>query len=197
MNREISAQVGRGRGKCVMKKGSMVINVGSKKKKSVSKKKGRGEGSKAMIDTRELRSLVDIVKESVEACVINEVKNRFPQVIPKALSEFIRPHLESTVLRALNIKQIHLFIRPSTTTENLTICKIKLKLEKMMSTRPNYIHLHERHTELYNAILNLIADDEIEAKNELIQDDVITKRSHDDYDPLEVREGENKSKKQK
>ncbi|GJV87965.1 hypothetical protein Tco_1531903, partial [Tanacetum coccineum] len=80
-------------------------------------------------------NVVDIVEEFVGAHAVNEVKNQLPNVDLDVILDFIRPRLKSTMLRVLNTEQIHLFTRLATTTESLTIPKMKLRVN-MMSANP-------------------------------------------------------------
>ncbi|GKG28105.1 hypothetical protein Tco_0406432, partial [Tanacetum coccineum] len=41
------------------------------------------------------------IKESVQANVINEVNNQLPKFLPKAVSDFVYPRIESTVREVL------------------------------------------------------------------------------------------------
>nr|GEV29555.1 hypothetical protein [Tanacetum cinerariifolium] len=87
--------------------------------------------------------------------------------------------------------------RPTTKTESLTIPEIKVKLVDMMSANPTSFDSHERHTALYNALVNSIAISQVMAKKEPIQEASLKKRPHDDHDPSDNYEGENKMEKQK
>nr|GFB66749.1 hypothetical protein [Tanacetum cinerariifolium] len=45
--------------------------------------------------------LTEVIEESTQANVINEVTNQMPKFIPKAVSEFIKPRMERTIHDAL------------------------------------------------------------------------------------------------
>ncbi|GJW25632.1 hypothetical protein Tco_0039443 [Tanacetum coccineum] len=106
----------------------------------------------------------DIIEESVQANVQNEVKNQLPKALPDTVSEYIQPRLKHTVLRVLKSNQINMFKTPTTTTDNLIEYEMKLKLYNMMFKSRSY-GSHERHLELYNALMSSMMIDEMEARD--------------------------------
>ncbi|GKE41765.1 hypothetical protein Tco_1469049 [Tanacetum coccineum] len=72
------------------------------------------------------------IKESVQANVINEVKNQLPKFLPKAVSDYVQPRMERTVCDVLQKNPINLFHSSSTIAESLTKYELKSKLYDMM-----------------------------------------------------------------
>ncbi|GJR78982.1 hypothetical protein Tco_0149767 [Tanacetum coccineum] len=63
---------------------------------------------------------IEAIEESVQGNVTNEVKNQLSKFIPKAVSEFVQPRMESMVHDVLKITLITLYQTPSTFADSLT-----------------------------------------------------------------------------
>nr|GEY66556.1 hypothetical protein [Tanacetum cinerariifolium] len=58
----------------------------------------------------------EAIEESVQANLINEVNNQLPELLPKAVSDYVEPRLEITVRDVLQKNPINLFKSSSTST---------------------------------------------------------------------------------
>ncbi|GJT52295.1 hypothetical protein Tco_0978452 [Tanacetum coccineum] len=108
----------------------------------------------------------EAIEESVQANLINEVKNQLPKLIPKAVSDYVKPRLEST---AHDMQQSGSFQE------------------------------HQKHLDLYNALIGSIGLDEAIVKGEINPAKVLKKRRCDDKDedPPAKSDKEKKRRKQK
>ncbi|GJR72532.1 hypothetical protein Tco_0084897 [Tanacetum coccineum] len=130
------------------------------------------------------------IKESVQANIINEVKNQLPKFLPKAVFDFFNPKIESTIHKVLQKSPIF-FAQSSTThaqpssraTESLFELEIKQILMDNMQKSHSYLD-HDKHHDLYNALLNSILLDEAIASRNVNHDKVLRKKDcGDDQDP--------------
>ncbi|GKB16683.1 hypothetical protein Tco_0850606 [Tanacetum coccineum] len=117
---------------------------------------------------------VDADVNSVQANEINKVNNQLPKYLPKAVSEYVRPRMESTVRDVLKKNPINLFSSSSTSADSLTEYELKHKHYDMMQKSRSFI-AHEKHIELYNGLINLMDVDEVNAKDK-------KKRKRKDYE---------------
>ncbi|GJY67169.1 hypothetical protein Tco_0469407 [Tanacetum coccineum] len=112
----------------------------------------------------------EVIKESIQANVLNEVRNQISKFLSKAVYDFINPRIEST-FRELK----------------------KILFDKMDKSR-SYI-THNKHQVLYDALLNSVCLVEAIANGESNLDKVLRKRHCDkDQDPIA---GSDKEKKRK
>ncbi|GKA09785.1 hypothetical protein Tco_0689218 [Tanacetum coccineum] len=126
---------------------------------------------------------------------LNEVNNKLPKIMPDVVSAIIQPRLDRTVLQALKSNQISLITTPSISSTTFTEYESKLKLYNIMFKRKSF-NTHEHHHTLYNALMNSMSINEIQARGEPTQPSH-KKHSHDDYDPLENHKGENTKRRRK
>ncbi|GJZ95729.1 hypothetical protein Tco_0668063, partial [Tanacetum coccineum] len=61
----------------------------------------------------------EAIEESVQANLINEVKNHLPKLLPKVVSDFVKPRLESTIRDVLQKNPINLYKSSSSSFTNL------------------------------------------------------------------------------
>ncbi|GJV66968.1 hypothetical protein Tco_1482477 [Tanacetum coccineum] len=108
---------------------------------------------------------VESIKESVQASVINEVKNQMSKFMPKAVSDLVQPHLERTILDVMKKNPIDLFKSSTTSSDTLSEYELKKKLYDMMFQSKSF-NTHEHHYTLYNALKNYMLIDELVAKGE-------------------------------
>ncbi|GJX41747.1 hypothetical protein Tco_0256737 [Tanacetum coccineum] len=85
-------------------------------------------------------NVAEVIEESVQANMMNEVKNQLPKLIPDVVSNFIQPRVDRTVLQALKSNQISLFTTPTTSSATFTEYELKDKLYNMM------FHIHSYDT---------------------------------------------------
>nr|GEV04802.1 hypothetical protein [Tanacetum cinerariifolium] len=95
----------------------------------------------------------EITEESVEANIINEVKNQLPKFLPKALSDFATLVIQSTVKNALEKTPLHVAQSSSQAQSSLKVAyqagakKVLIKRdhdEEDPSVRPNQCKKTER-----------------------------------------------------
>ncbi|GJY01690.1 hypothetical protein Tco_0359842 [Tanacetum coccineum] len=59
---------------------------------------------------------VEVIKQSIQANVVKEIKTQAPKLLPKVVSDFVQPRLERTVLDVIKKNPINLFQSTSTPT---------------------------------------------------------------------------------
>ncbi|GKB89205.1 hypothetical protein Tco_0961477 [Tanacetum coccineum] len=69
----------------------------------------------------------DVIEESIQANIFNKVKNQLPKLLPKAVSEFGKPRMESTVHDVLQKNPINLFKSSSSSTSIDSFTEYELK----------------------------------------------------------------------
>nr|GEU37682.1 hypothetical protein [Tanacetum cinerariifolium] len=133
--------------------------------------------------------------QEVQAKVLTKIKKLLPTHIPNAIANYVRSCLNTFVLEVMKTNQINLFTQSSTSTNDLLDMDLKIKLlNRIYSNKSN--KTHTTHQQLYDALYESITFD---------QDALVAqaaklsfhKRSHDNQDPPNNREGENKKKIQK
>ncbi|GJX60423.1 hypothetical protein Tco_0291813 [Tanacetum coccineum] len=117
----------------------------------------------------------EMIEESVQANLINEIKNQLPTLLPKAVSDSATLVIQSTIKNALD------------KTPLLTIL-----FEKMDKIR-SYL-THDKHQAYFDAFLNLMSLDDAIAGGKADPEKVLRKRDRDDEDPSA---GPNQGKKTK
>ncbi|GJU58799.1 hypothetical protein Tco_1236565, partial [Tanacetum coccineum] len=143
----------------------------------------------------ELTSYISGASEVPLAKVLIEIKKLLPTHIPKAIANYVRPLLNTSVLDVMKNNQISLFTKPSTTTDDLSEIDLKLRLL-------NIIHLnksnetHTTHQQLYDTFYDSVTLDQ-DALNALDAEPSFYKRTYDNQDPPNNREGENMKKRRK
>ncbi|GJT32107.1 retrovirus-related pol polyprotein from transposon TNT 1-94 [Tanacetum coccineum] len=133
----------------------------------------------------------EAIEESVQANVINEVKDQLPKFLPKAVCDFVNPRIERTVRKVL--QKTPAFLAQSSSTpfqhytrvaESLSEYELKIILFDKMDRSRSYM-THDKHQELYDALLNSMCLDDAIASGEISPDKVLRKRHRDeDQDPL-------------
>ncbi|GJZ06878.1 hypothetical protein Tco_0540671 [Tanacetum coccineum] len=124
------------------------------------------------------------IEELVQANIINEVKNQLPKFLPKAVSDFVNPRIESTVREVLQKTPAFLASSSSRAAESFSEYELKKILFDKMDKSSSYM-THDKHQELYNALLNSMYLDDAIASGEVNTDKVLRKRHRDeDQDPL-------------
>ncbi|GKA62771.1 hypothetical protein Tco_0762290 [Tanacetum coccineum] len=140
-------------------------------------------------------NISEAFEKVVQAKVLIEIKKLLPTYIPKAIANYVRPLLNTSVLDVMKNNQISLFTKPSTTTDDLSEIDLKLRLL-------NIIHLnksnetHTTHQQLYDTFYDSITLDQ-DALNALDAEPSFHKRTYDNQDPPNNREGENRKKRRK
>nr|GEU57534.1 hypothetical protein [Tanacetum cinerariifolium] len=139
----------------------------------------------------EQKNHANVIEELVQGNVLNEVKNQLPKFLPKAVSKYVQPRWEKMVRDVLKKNPINVFQSSSTPAYTFINYELKQKLYEMMQKSHSFLY-HDKHLELYNALINLMGVDGSAAKGHMPSQH---KRSHDDQD-LEIHEGD-KSKKRR
>ncbi|GJX00746.1 hypothetical protein Tco_0184659 [Tanacetum coccineum] len=110
---------------------------------------------------------VEAIEESVQANMINEVKNQLPKLIPKAVSDYVKPRLESTVRDVLKKYLVNIFKSSSSSTsiDSVTFLKWKLSVVAfepvqdeviiLWSHMIHYIEGKEHGRMILNSVLNI------------------------------------------
>ncbi|GJR05077.1 hypothetical protein Tco_0528061 [Tanacetum coccineum] len=134
-------------------------------------------------------------KKAVQEKVLTEIKKLLPTHIPNAITNYVRPRLNTFVLKVLKTNQINLFTQSSTTADDLLDIDLKTKqLNKIHSNKSN--ETYTTHQQLYNTLYESITLDP-DALNAQATQLSFHKRSHDNQDPPNNHEGENKKKRRK
>ncbi|GKD93712.1 hypothetical protein Tco_1373549 [Tanacetum coccineum] len=108
-------------------------------------------------------------EKSVQAKVLTEIKKLLPTYIPNAIANYVNPRLNTSVLELKLLHRIH--------------------LNKLNDT-------HTTHQQLYDTLYESIILDQ-DALDAQAAQSSFHKRSHDNQDPPNKCEGENKKKRQK
>ncbi|GJS75859.1 hypothetical protein Tco_0725740 [Tanacetum coccineum] len=134
-------------------------------------------------------------EKSVQAKVLTEIKKLLPTHIPNVIVNYVRPRLNTSVLEVMKNNQINLFTQSSTSTNDLLYMDLKIKLlNKIHSNKSN--KTHTTHQQLYDTLYESITldQDALDAQASQLS---FHKRSHDNQDPPNNREGKNKKKRRK
>ncbi|GJT87455.1 hypothetical protein Tco_1069172 [Tanacetum coccineum] len=106
-----------------------------------------------------------MIKEFVQANIINGVKNQLPKFLPKEVSDF------------------SILVIQSMAAESLSEYELKRILFENIDKSRSY-HTHDKYQALYDALLNsFILDDDI-ARGQADAEKVLRKRDHGEKDPL-------------
>ncbi|GJT93663.1 hypothetical protein Tco_1082508 [Tanacetum coccineum] len=127
----------------------------------------------------------EVIKESVNENVLNEVKNQLSTFVPKALMR--------TVLDVMKKNPVNLFKSSPTPSNDLTKYELKENIYEKMFETAAYL-THDAHRALYDAEQESIRIDELQARYESTQPSH-KKRSHNDQDPPKNCKGENKKRR--
>ncbi|GJR15568.1 hypothetical protein Tco_0798220 [Tanacetum coccineum] len=123
----------------------------------------------------------EAIKESVQANVINKVKNQLPKLLPKVVSDFVNLRIESTIREVLQTTPVFLDQSSSTpgqssssVVESLSEYELKkILFDKMDISRSYMTHKHQ---ELYDDLLNSMCLDDAIASSQVNPDKVQQKR---------------------
>ncbi|GJZ49459.1 hypothetical protein Tco_0603649 [Tanacetum coccineum] len=131
----------------------------------------------------------------VQTKVLTEIKKLLPTHIPNAIVNYVKPRLNTSMLEVMKTNQINLFTQSSTTTDDLSEMDLKLKLlNRIYLNKSN--DTHTTHQQLYDTLYESINLDQ-DALDAQAAQSSFYKRSHDNQDPLNNHEGENKKKRRK
>ncbi|GJZ99906.1 hypothetical protein Tco_0672457 [Tanacetum coccineum] len=137
--------------------------------------------------------------ESVQANNFNEVNNLLPKFLPKAVSDFATPVIQSTINKALEKTPTTLAQSSSQAqsslkaVESLSEYELKTILFEKMEKSHSYL-THEKYQALFNALLNSMSLDDAIAHGQADPEKVLRKRDHDDED-LSARPNQGKMTK--
>ncbi|GKE33835.1 hypothetical protein Tco_1453157 [Tanacetum coccineum] len=112
------------------------------------------------------------------------LENQLPKLLSKAVSDFVKPGLESIVCDVLQKHPINLVMSSSsssTTLDSFTEYELKNMLYDKMQKSGSF-NEHQKHIDLYNALTGSIGLDEAITKGEIDPAKVLKKKCHDDKD---------------
>ncbi|GJT06854.1 hypothetical protein Tco_0841316 [Tanacetum coccineum] len=98
-------------------------------------------------------------KIAIQVKVLTEIKKLLPTHIPNAIENYVKPRLNTSMLKVVKTNQINLFPQSSTSTDDLSEMDLKLKLL-------NQIHLNKSndtrttHQQLYDTLYESIILDQ-------------------------------------
>ncbi|GKC97007.1 hypothetical protein Tco_1162449 [Tanacetum coccineum] len=110
-----------------------------------------------------------------------------------AIANYVKPHLNASVLEVMKTNQINLFTQSSTSTDDLSDMDQKLKLLNQSHLNKSN-ETHTTHQQLYDTLYESITLDQ-DALDAQAAQSSFHKRSHDNQDPPNNPEGENKKKR--
>ncbi|GJV21739.1 hypothetical protein Tco_1370759 [Tanacetum coccineum] len=126
----------------------------------------------------------DIIEESVQANVINEVKNLLPKFLPKAVIDFATLVIQGTVKKALEKTLIVLAQSSSQAqsslkaAESLSEYKLKMILFEKMDKSRSYL-THDKHQALFDTLFNSLCLDDVITRGQADPEKSLRKRDHD------------------
>nr|GEV99359.1 hypothetical protein [Tanacetum cinerariifolium] len=134
-------------------------------------------------------------EKAVEARVLTYMKKLLPTHILKFVANYVRPRLNTSVLDIMKINQSSLFTKPSTSTDDLSDMDLNLKLmNRIYESKSNTTHPSNQ--KLYDTLYESVCLDH-DAVDAPDAEPSFHKRAHDNQDPLNNREGENRKKYRK
>ncbi|GJY06471.1 hypothetical protein Tco_0373525 [Tanacetum coccineum] len=119
------------------------------------------------------------IEESMQANVINEVKNQLPKFLPKVVSDFVNPRIERTVRNVLQKTLVFLaysFSTPGQSSSRVVESLFEYELKKIIFDKMNKSRsrmTHDKHQELYDALLSSMCLDNAIASGEVNHDKVL------------------------
>ncbi|GJZ71843.1 hypothetical protein Tco_0635694 [Tanacetum coccineum] len=131
-------------------------------------------------------------EKAVQTKVLTKIKKLLPTHIPDAIANYVKPHLNASVLEVMKTNQINLFTQSSTSTDDLSDMDQKLKLLNQSHLKKSN-ETHTTHQQLYDTLYESITLDQ-DALDAQAAQSSFHKRSHDNQDPPNNPEGENKKK---
>ncbi|GKB71722.1 hypothetical protein Tco_0933134 [Tanacetum coccineum] len=129
----------------------------------------------------------DVIEESVQENVINEVKNIMPKFLPKACADFATPVIQSTIKRALEKTPIILDQSSSQAQSSLKASELLSEYElktivfRKMDKSHSYL-THDKHRALFNALMNSLFLDDVVARGQADLEKILRKRDRDGDD---------------
>ncbi|GJV81198.1 hypothetical protein Tco_1517068 [Tanacetum coccineum] len=137
----------------------------------------------------------EVFEKAVQARILTEIKKLLPIYILKAVANYDRPRLNTSVLDVMKNNQISLFTKPSTSIDDLSDIDLKLKLlHRIYESKLNTTHpTNQKH---YDTLYESACLDH-DALNAQDAEPSFHKRSRDNQDPPNNHEGENKKKRRK
>nr|GEZ91310.1 hypothetical protein [Tanacetum cinerariifolium] len=149
--------------------------------------------------SKEARTPINVseaIKKAIQAKVLIEMKKHLPTYVPNAIAKYVKPRLNNSVCKVMQNNQISLFtIRPPTKVDDLSEMDLKLKLLNRMHQNKSY-ETQNMHQKLYGTLYESITLDQ-EALDAQDAEQSFNKRSHDDWDPLNDREGKTRKKERR
>ncbi|GJT98188.1 hypothetical protein Tco_1093706 [Tanacetum coccineum] len=137
---------------------------------------------------------INVIETSVQANMMNEVNNQLPKFLPKAVFEVVQPRIETTVRDVLKTTLITLYQPSSTSTYPLTEYELKSNLHDLMLKNRSFLD-HEKHLELYNALIDSMGLDEAITKGELDPAKKLNRRHDHDQDPPADKDSKKRKRK--
>ncbi|GJU90845.1 hypothetical protein Tco_1303268 [Tanacetum coccineum] len=108
----------------------------------------------------------DVIEESIQANVINKVKNLLPKFLPKAISDFATPVIQSNVNKALE-KTLTVVAQSSSqaqsslkAAESLSEYELKMILFEKMDKSCSYL-TRDKHQALFDVLFNSLCLDDV------------------------------------
>ncbi|GJR52227.1 hypothetical protein Tco_1402748 [Tanacetum coccineum] len=134
-------------------------------------------------------------EKAVQERVLTEIKKLLPTHIPTSIANYVRPHLNTSVLEVMKNNQISLFTKSSTSADDLSEMDLKIKLlNRIYLNKLN--DTYTTHQQLYDTLYESINLDQ-EAINAQDAEPSFHKRSHDNQDPPNDHDGEKRKKQRK
>ncbi|GKF02284.1 hypothetical protein Tco_0029207 [Tanacetum coccineum] len=73
-------------------------------------------------------NVFEAFEKVIQAKVLTKIKKLLPTHIPNVIADYVKPRLNTFVLKVIKINQINLFTQPSTSIDDLSEMDLKLKL---------------------------------------------------------------------
>ncbi|GJZ14728.1 hypothetical protein Tco_0550405 [Tanacetum coccineum] len=126
-------------------------------------------------------------EKAVQAKVLTEIKKLLPTHIPNAITNYVKPRLNTSMLEVMKTNQINLFTQSSTSIDDLLDMDLKIKLlNRIYSNKSN--ETHTTHQQLYDTLYESITLDQDVLDAQAAQTS-FQKRSNDNQDPPNNRGG--------
>ncbi|GJU33303.1 hypothetical protein Tco_1176892 [Tanacetum coccineum] len=136
-----------------------------------------------------------VIKKAAQAKFLTEMKKLLPTHVLKAVANYVKPRLNNSVREVMQNNQISLVTKSSTLVDDLSEIDLKLKLlNKIHSNKSN--KAHTTHQKLYDTHIESIYIEQTTI-NAQDAEPSFHKRTHDNQDPPNYREGENRKKRKK
>ncbi|GKA63999.1 hypothetical protein Tco_0763605 [Tanacetum coccineum] len=99
---------------------------------------------------------IDIIEKSVKEIIKDEVKSQLPQILPKEISDFATPVIQSTINESLENVVLAKFSSQSQSTYEAATSLTEFELKKILLDELKKSKLYqaaEQHRDLYNALV--------------------------------------------